>query len=1064
MFKKVISVFLLATILLSVASFNLPKSTFAIDKNDLNDFNAVKDSDPASISSQINNNLTIKFLDPYEIDVKVNLPKRVFLPGNYPDLTYTDALSGIYQLGNSCHWSKEPVTVSIGSSRSITINSEIERGYFTDGGYLGGTFDRVLDLGTATVIGPAFFALKNYGPVLSAEKQNICSIPSASASQAELNDWLTKRQNQLDLVVSAQEKGRDTAYLASQESTGDSKHWLNFNSADVGGTNFYGINISDKVTKNAEATIGITQSYFYSEEVIYSTAEGTPFGYCEKSGDVPLKHVFQESAVDCTSGGDLIYGDNWDSLDKSKIFKLFDSDVTTAYRGAGDKTKDKLIKIAGQNSAISTGKRTGKIPARTNKTEEERVRCETSGGSLSWILCPIINGSLDAAAAIFTGFIEPYLKVKPIDIDGGSQVNGPVIVAWRAFRTIGNIILLFALLFIVFGQSIGGGMVSAYTAKKTLPRILIAAILINLSIYIVAIFADLFNVLGQGMVKLILSAVHDSKQSLIIKPNNASGAAAGTIALLGLATGLLFVYLSSKGSGAVGGGGQMILFLLAFVVIPIVLAALAIFVTLLLRKGILLMLVIISPIAMALFAVPGAEKYTKKWFDALLKTLMVYPIVTGIFAISQLLAVALYVENGGGPIALIGILIVTFAPLFMIPFAFKLAGGIIGTVAGAVTSGRAKINKAYGNDANNPYSLRNKLGRSSRERLGKRALHGGYHLSRTLARTGGEEGLKSHYNAKADKAAKRLGSSPLPPGAKATRATRTNFASDPSLVDATNEAEAGGHAYTAAIAEGSTVDQANAARLAAGTAFVGLGGHNAAAARAAGRAAGSATAGREVAAGANAAASYRDARVRGGFSGEAATVAATYAGRATSDGLNSGDAAREGYLSGKAYHDNAAGGVAAQNSAASATQSALRGSTKVDPSHSDYRAPANDAAAEAAGKYAGRARSVGSDVSTAARAGDAAAVQYSAHEGARYTAAASDAAASGAARAVEAGKTDKTIIRNTAQAAAQTHNRYATDPAHKRDAAVLAAQDAIIGGKSRAEADVQAQITHDATP
>jgi len=45
--------------------------------------------------------------------------------------------------------------------------------------------------------------------------------------------------------------------------------------------------------------------------------------------------------------------------------------------------------------------------------------------------------------------------------------------------------------------------VEAYTLKKMLPRILIAAILINLSIYLVAALVDMSNVFGGGITYLI---------------------------------------------------------------------------------------------------------------------------------------------------------------------------------------------------------------------------------------------------------------------------------------------------------------------------------------------------------------------------------------------------------------------------------------------------------------------------------------------------------------------------------------------------------------------------------
>jgi len=74
---------------------------------------------------------------------------------------------------------------------------------------------------------------------------------------------------------------------------------------------------------------------------------------------------------------------------------------------------------------------------------------------------------------------------------------------WSSFRLYGDIVLVIALLVIVFGEAIGGGVIDAYTAKKVLPRILIAAILINLSIYIVAALEDIVNIVGSGLDSLI---------------------------------------------------------------------------------------------------------------------------------------------------------------------------------------------------------------------------------------------------------------------------------------------------------------------------------------------------------------------------------------------------------------------------------------------------------------------------------------------------------------------------------------------------------------------------------
>ena len=365
-------------------------------------------------------------------------------------------------------------------------------------------------------------------------------------------------------------------------------------------------------------------------------------------------------------------------------------------------------------------------------TGDDNVNCDTSGNPMSWLICPIINGALDGASLLFTDFIEPFLHTSPVTTD--PSPNNVIFHIWNSFRTIGNILLVFALLFVVFGQSIGGGLIDAYTAKKAIPRILVAAIAINLSIYICAMLIDLFNILGNGMAHLITSPLKDTtgtnnNNALSIRPKAGESAVLFIIAILGgIATFKLFKLIGKNhaADAAKSGGttGSVIAYLLVFVALPIILAALSIFITLLLRQGIILALTAISPVALALFAIPAADKYAKKWLDAFVKTLIVYPIITGIFAISQVLAVLIYDANDGGVLALIAVAIVAFAPLFMIPFAFKLAGGVIGGAAGAIVSGRDRLKKVYGDDKHNPYSARMRMSHGISERVGHRVKVG----------------------------------------------------------------------------------------------------------------------------------------------------------------------------------------------------------------------------------------------------------------------------------------------------------------------------------------------------
>ncbi len=369
---------------------------------------------------------------------------------------------------------------------------------------------------------------------------------------------------------------------------------------------------------------------------------------------------------------------------KDKIFGLYtlDANGETLRNKDGQSSED----IRGEGSADI-----GFAGADDNPT------CESQGGNLSWIICPIINGALDLTDWIFNKFIGPYLFISPLT----SNADDPVYIIWKSFRTIGNILLVFGLLFIVFGQAIGGGLVDAYTAKKAMPRILAAAIGINLSFFLVALIVDVFNVLGTGIGQLITAPLANSG-SFNFTVSQSVGSSASFIGggILAIVLGAGFVTALVQNAS----GGQVVILFLAFVLIPMVILVVTIFGTLVIRRGLIILLAVMSPIAMALFILPNTEKYARQWFSLLIKALIVYPIIVAIFAIADVLSVL--VMGSGADNALFGDvttqlvgLVVIFMPLFLIPFSFKLAGGIIGNVSGAIKGfGDKRKEKYMGNE------------------------------------------------------------------------------------------------------------------------------------------------------------------------------------------------------------------------------------------------------------------------------------------------------------------------------------------------------------------------------
>lgn len=369
------------------------------------------------------------------------------------------------------------------------------------------------------------------------------------------------------------------------------------------------------------------------------------------------------------------------------------------------------IKIKDANNLSIVGTPAGpNNPPGTGEITENEPRCETGG--LSWAICPVINALAEGSDLIFENFIKPALQTDSIDLDSQDDTNY-IYQAWSNVRIYGNILLVIGMLVIVFGQSIGGGLIDAYTAKKVLPRILAAAIMINLSIYIVAILIDITNILGNGINTLLTGLITTQETGMInLKVDGgASILGIGAIAGAGSAVWLL--------------GATLVQPFLLFVLLPLFLALVGVIVTLILRRGLIMLLIITAPIAFALYCLPNTEQYFKKWWDLLFKALLVYPIIGAVFGVANLLAVTINQANqtsnkAATAVAQLISIVVLVIPLFLIPYSFKLAGGLISSIHGTLTGIGKKAHEGVLGNANDPNSARNRSKRKMGERFTRR--------------------------------------------------------------------------------------------------------------------------------------------------------------------------------------------------------------------------------------------------------------------------------------------------------------------------------------------------------
>ncbi len=238
-------------------------------------------------------------------------------------------------------------------------------------------------------------------------------------------------------------------------------------------------------------------------------------------------------------------------------------------------------------------------------------------------------------------------------------------------------------------------MLDAYAIRKAAPRIVLAVIGINLSIYLCLAAVDITNVIGRGIAELLTTPfVTADSYDITVDSSVENIAATG---------GIVGIFVGAGGLGAAAGGIAGLataplatLGALLIIMIPIALIALAVMATIVIRQALLIFLIIVSPVAIACFVLPGTEKYFRQWFDTFVKTLLVYPIIAIIFAMSDVFGAIIFGSaqagnDWSGPVKVITGVIVIYAPLVLIPFAFRFAGGVIGQISKVAAGSASKL-------------------------------------------------------------------------------------------------------------------------------------------------------------------------------------------------------------------------------------------------------------------------------------------------------------------------------------------------------------------------------------
>ncbi|MBB1532067.1 hypothetical protein HG461_001380, partial [Candidatus Saccharibacteria bacterium] len=308
-----------------------------------------------------------------------------------------------------------------------------------------------------------------------------------------------------------------------------------------------------------------------------------------------------------------------------------------------------------------------------NSENHEPATCTSQIGAIGWLICPT-TGLLAKGIDALYGLIQGLLDVKPLEMKGDS----PIYQVWSYMRNIANICFIIFLLVIIYSQITGYG-INNYGVKKSLPRLIVTAMVVNFSFLFCAIAVDISNILGNGL-KDLLAGIAESAIS--------SGAVDGSKTATGFYS--LFSTVAAGGTGlaltfAFPGGPLGLLLAFIPLIIGGIISVIVGLLVLGLRQALVIFLVSISPIAFVLYILPNTEKHFQKWKMVFSQMLFFYPMFSMLFGVSKLASMVL-ITSATTPFGLLVGAAVQVLPLLLAAGLMKLSGSALGGISNVLNS------------------------------------------------------------------------------------------------------------------------------------------------------------------------------------------------------------------------------------------------------------------------------------------------------------------------------------------------------------------------------------------
>ncbi len=403
------------------------------------------------------------------------------------------------------------------------------------------------------------------------------------------------------------------------------------------------------------------------------------------------------------------------TFQKSDIFSQASQEIFIGEQKNGQIELVSIDKQSGAAEYFVAQKNNNKI---LNKKIIDQLDVEVIGGIkgcdvpvIGFVLCPMID-FMGSSIDWIISWIDDWLQVKPF-----LTTNSVFYQYWQAIKNIANIAFIGFFLIMALSHLTNVG-ISNYELKKMLPKIIVYAVLVNLSFYLAALAIDISNVVGQSLAQLFIG----------LSPERNTNVQEGWSLL---AEGLVGGSSVVVGVGAAGSSGAAI-FAIAPIMFSAILSALATFVTLSVRQVLIVSLAILSPAALVFSILPSTEKIWKKYLELFKQLLLLFPIFALLHGFSVLVSRGILNINEQVTLtSLVFALIIKLVPIFVLPKLLKTVNSTLGNAYDKIRN-NAAVKKAE-SAADEHFKAKRNISRN--KALANANKLKWYNLSRNLSKT-----------------------------------------------------------------------------------------------------------------------------------------------------------------------------------------------------------------------------------------------------------------------------------------------------------------------------------------